>query len=106
MIFAAIINTESGRFIDVIEDRDTPPTEEECEQHADRLREKHTNWTSVTFYTIPTHPHDPDAYTAATLWDDIEDNQETFAKVLEKQQQALHRWVKPGSGDDPDPDEG
>ena len=106
-ILTAIVKTPDEVFVDVIADLDgdDSPTEEECEEHADRLCGEHPDWLLVTFSRIPTHPHDPDAYTAATLSEDIEDNQETFAEVLEKQQKAIHQR-EPEPEPEPDPTEG
>lgn len=96
MIFAAIITTDTAdMFVDVIEDRSTEPSEEECAAHAERLQKAHPTWQRVAFYTIPIHPHDPDAYTARTLREDIEDNQATFAKVLDEQQDIIVSFEKP-----------
>lgn len=98
LIFAAIVTTRTDVFVDVIEDRSTPPSESICEAHAKRLQNLHPTWVRVAFYTIPVHPHDPDAYTAKTLWEDIEDNQATFAKVLDEQQDIIVSFEKPEPG--------
>lgn len=107
MILTAVIHTTATVFVDVIDDRDNLPSEEELESHTSRLQEAHPDWTRVDFYTIPTHPHDPDAYTARTLWEDIQDNQETFSKVLEEQQTTIHQVILgvPLEDDDGDNDD-
>lgn len=103
MILVAVITAPEGSVIDVVDDRDVPPTEDEFEEHTNRLTDSVVGSTAVIFYLVPTHPHDPDPLTAETLREAVIDHHETFATVLARKQEPVFEWKEPEP--EPEPEE-